>query len=68
MKAVYTFNDEQTGKIYVVLPKIREVRTALGSLVITYDNGDRHTFEVSDLKQTLDHLVLCLENYYQQKA
>ena len=66
MKAVYQFNDEHTGDIYIVLPKIREVQTALGSIVITYDNGDRKTFEVASLKQTLNHLIMSLDAYYQQ--
>jgi len=64
MKAVYQFSDEHTGDIYVVLPKIREIQTALGSIVITYDNGDRKTFEVSNLKQTLNHLIISLDAYY----
>jgi hypothetical protein len=64
MKVVYTFHDDHTGNIYVVIPKIREVQTALGSLVITFDNGDRRTFETGNLKQTLDELIGDIEAYY----
>jgi hypothetical protein len=64
MKAIYTFEDEHTGKVFVLIPKIREVQTALGSIVITYDNGDRKTFSVDNLKQSLEHLLLSIEAYY----
>ncbi len=64
MKAIYTFEDEHTGKVYVLIPKIREISTALGSIVITYDNGDKKTFDVPNLKQTMDHLLISIEAYY----
>jgi uncharacterized protein YrzB (UPF0473 family) len=64
VKAIYTFEDEHTGKIYVLLPKIREVATALGNIVITYDNGDRKSFDVANLRQTVEHLLQSIENYY----
>lgn len=64
MKAMYTFEDEHTGKVYVLIPKIREVQTALGSIVITYDNGDRKTFSVENMKQSLEHFLLSIEAYY----
>lgn len=64
MKAIYTFEDEHTGKIYVLIPKIREVATALGNIVITFDNGDKKSFDVSNLKQTMEHLIQSIEAYY----
>jgi hypothetical protein len=64
MRAIYTFEDEHTGKDYVLIPKIREVQTALGSIVVTFDNGDRKSFSVPNLKQTLDHFLLIIEAYY----
>jgi hypothetical protein len=64
MKAIYQFEDEHTGKEYILLPKIREVQTALGSIVVTFDNGDKKSFQVNNLKQTLDHLLLTIEAYY----
>jgi hypothetical protein len=67
MKAIYTFNDDHTGKVFVLIPKIREVQSALGSIVITFDNGDRKTFDVENLKQSMDHLVLSIEAYYADK-
>ena len=64
MKAIYTFEDEHTGKDYVIIPKIREVQTALGNIVITFDNGDKKTFSVDNLKQSLEHLILSIQAYY----
>lgn len=64
MKVVYTFHDDHTGKIHVVIPKIREVQTALGNLLITFDNGEKHTFETDNLKQTMDELLRDIEAYY----
>ncbi len=64
MRAIYTFEDEHTGKDYILIPKIREVQTALGSIVVTFDNGDRKSFSVPNLKQTLDHFLLIIEAYY----
>lgn len=64
MRAMYTFEDEHTGKVYVLIPKIREVHSALGNIVVTYDNGDRKTFSVENLKQSLEHLLLSIEAYY----
>jgi len=64
MKAIYTFEDEHTGRIYILLPKIREVATALGNIVITFDNGERKSFEVPNLKQTMEHLLQSIEAYY----
>lgn len=64
MKAIYTFEDEHTGKDFVIIPKIREIQTALGNIVITFDNGDKKTFSVDNLKQTLEHLILSIQAYY----
>jgi hypothetical protein len=64
MKAIYTFEDEHTGKIFVLLPKIREISTALGNIVVTYDNGDKKSFDVPNLKQSLEQLLLSIEEYY----
>ncbi|MFO7660716.1 MAG: hypothetical protein R6V77_07370 [Candidatus Cloacimonadaceae bacterium] len=64
MKAIYTFEDEHTGKDFVIISKIREVQTALGNIVITFDNGDKKTFFVDNLKQTLEHLILSIQAYY----
>ncbi len=64
MKAVYTFIDEHTGKDYVLLPKIREVQSALGAIVITFDNGDKKSFAVDNLKQELERLIITIDAYY----
>lgn len=64
MKAIYTFEDEHTGKDYVIIPKIREVQSALGNIVVTFDNGDKKTFSTDNLKQTMEHLILSIQAYY----
>jgi len=64
MKAIYRYNDEHIGRNYIVIPKIREAHTALGNVVITFDNGDRRTLDVADAAQTLEEIVEALEEYY----
>ena len=64
MKAIYTFEDEHTGYDYILIPKVREVQTALGSIVITFDNGDKKSFSVPNIKQTMEHLLNSIEAYY----
>lgn len=64
MKAIYTFEDEHTGNDYILIPKVREVQTALGSIVVTFDNGDKKSFSVPDMKQTLNNFLLSIEEYY----
>ena len=64
MKAIYAFEDEHTGKDYIVISKIREVQTALGSIVVTFDNGDKKSFSVTDLKSSLEHLLNSIEAYF----
>ena len=48
MKAIFTYDDEQLGKSYIVIPKIREISRVLGNVVITFDNGDKRTLAVDD--------------------
>jgi len=64
MKAIYVFEDEHTGKNYVIIPKIREVQTALGNIVVTFDNGDTKTFSTDNLKQSVEHFILTIQAYY----
>ncbi len=56
--------DEHLGNNYIVIPKIREAHTALGNVVITFDNGDRRTLDVADAARTLAEIVAALEEYY----
>ncbi len=68
MKAIYTFEDEHTGKDYILIPKIREVQTALGGIVVTFDNGDKKTFLAGNLKQELERFLLTIEAYYTDRS
>ena len=63
-KSILTYNDVHIGKSYIVIPKIREAHTALGNVIITFDNGDRRILDVDDAAQTLTEIALALEEYY----
>ncbi len=64
MKAIFTYEDEHTGKNYIVIPKIREIHKALGNLVITFDNGDRRTLDVSDVNSAMAEILKSIEDFY----
>jgi len=64
MKAIYTYNDEHLGKSYIVIPKIREISKVLGSVVITFDNGDKRTLAVDDPNAAIQQMLEAIENFY----
>ena len=64
MKAIYTYNDEHLGKSYIVIPKIREISKVLGSVVITFDNGDKRTLAVDDPDAAIQQMLEAIENFY----
>lgn len=63
MKAIYTYNDEHLGKSYIVIPKIREISKVLGSVVITFDNGDKRTLAVDDPNAAIQQMLEAIENF-----
>jgi len=64
MKAIFTYDDEHLGKSYIVIPKIREISKVLGSVVITFDNGDKRTLAVDDPNAAIQQMLEAIENFY----
>ncbi|HOR02487.1 MAG TPA: hypothetical protein P5170_04050 [Candidatus Syntrophosphaera sp.] len=64
MKAIFTYDDEQLGKSYIVIPKIREISRVLGNVVITFDNGDKRTLAVDDTQGAIQQMLEAIEKFY----
>ena len=64
MKAVFTYDDEQLGKSYIVIPKIREISKVLGNVVVTFDNGDKRTLDVDDAQTVIQLMLDVIEKFY----
>ncbi len=64
MSIIFTYQESNSGKIHIVIPKIREITKAMGNVIITFDNGDRKTLDVPDADTIIDHILEELENYY----
>ncbi len=64
MKSIFVYEDENLGKTYIVIPKIREIHNALGNVVITFDNGDKRALEVDDAKATIEQMLTVIEDFY----
>ncbi len=64
MKAVFTYDDEQLGKSYIVIPKIREISKVLGNVVLTFDNGDKRTLDVDDANAVIQQMLEVIERFY----
>ncbi len=64
MKTIFTFKDNHLGEIYIVIPKIREVCRGLGSVVITYDNGEKRNIETKNQTELMNEIVALIDQYY----
>ncbi len=64
MKSIYTYDDEQLGKSYIVIPKIRELSRVLGNVVLTFDNGDKRTLAVDDTQAAIQQMLDAIEKFY----
>ncbi len=64
MKAIFTYDDEQLGKSYLVIPKIREISSVLGNVVVTFDNGDKRTLAVDDTQAAVQQMLDAIEKFY----
>ncbi len=64
MKAIFTYDDEQLGKGYLVIPKIREISRVLGNVVVTFDNGDKRTLAVDDTQAAVQQMLNAIEKFY----
>ncbi len=57
MQSVFEYKDQELGKRYIVVSKIRELQMTLGELVITFDNGDQRMISVDNPREILDQLL-----------
>ncbi len=64
MKAIFTYDDEQLGKSYIVIPKIREISKVLGNVVLTFDNGDKRSLAVDDAHAAIQQMLEAIEEFY----
>lgn len=64
MKAIFVYDDEQLGKSYIVIPKIREISRVLGNVVVTFDNGDKRTLAVEDTQAAVQQMLDAIEKFY----
>jgi hypothetical protein len=64
VKSVFTYDDEDLGRSYLVIPKIREISKALGNVVVTFDNGDKKTLAVDDPKAVIESMLEVIEQFY----
>ena len=64
MKSIICHKDAHLGNVYFVIPKIREVSKGLGSVTITFDNGDKRNIESKDSEELMKEIVGLIEEYY----
>ena len=64
MKSVLSFKDAHLGNIYLVIPKIREISKGLGSVTVTFDNGDKRNIESKNSEELMKEIVGLVEKYY----
>ena len=67
MKSVLFFKEPHLGSIYIVIAKIREISKGLGSVTITFDNGDKRNIESSDSEKLMSEIVGQIEEFYLNK-
>ncbi len=64
MKSIIVVKDTSIGKIYVVVPKIRDVHKAFGNVIISFDNGEKLTVSVNDSDKLIDEILQSVEDFY----
>ncbi|MCL2063322.1 MAG: hypothetical protein FWG98_02985 [Candidatus Cloacimonetes bacterium] len=64
MNSTLSFKDQHLGNVYVVIPKIREVSKGLGSVTITFDNGDKRNIEHKKPDEMMLEIVNKIDEYY----
>ncbi|MDD2332524.1 MAG: hypothetical protein PHI68_07730 [Candidatus Cloacimonetes bacterium] len=64
MKSIFVYEDDHTGKHYFVIPHIREIHKVLGSVVITFANGDKRDLDVPNPNDTIAEMLASIEQYY----
>jgi membrane protease subunit (stomatin/prohibitin family) len=64
MKAIIDLSKFDDNTHFIIIPKIRELTIAMGSVVIVYDNGDRHTIDTLQARDVIAEITEAIENYY----
>ena len=64
MKAIFSFKDPHLGSVHIVLPKVREVSKGLGSVVITFDNGEKRNIEHKQPEELIKEIVTAIDAFY----
>jgi hypothetical protein len=67
MKAYLKLNDSELGNFYVMIPKIREISKGLGNVIITYDNGDKHSIFFNDCEKAMAEIAEQIDAFYQSQ-
>ena len=66
MEPILTYKDKLLGNVYIVIPKIREIAKGLGSITITFDNGDKRNIETDNPDELMKEIANQIENYYKR--
>jgi len=66
MKSIFTFKDPILGNIYIVIPKIREVSKGLGSVTITFDNGEKRNVECKNSDELMKEIATQIDDFYKK--
>jgi len=66
MKSILTYKDAHLGNISIVIPKIREIAKGLGSVTITFDNGDKRNIESNKPDELLIEISNQIQEYYEK--
>ncbi|MCB5250106.1 MAG: hypothetical protein RBS16_00930 [Candidatus Cloacimonadales bacterium] len=64
MNPLFSFKDSHLGEVYIVIPKIREVSRGLGSIIITFDNGEKRKVDTNNQTELLGQITEAINNYY----
>ena len=64
MTPILSFKDSHLGDTYVIIPKIREISKGFGSVIITFDNGEKRNIESKNPDDLLNEIVKKVANYY----
>ena len=64
MESILTYQDKLLGNVYIVIPKIREIAKGLGSVTITFDNGDKRNIDSDNPDELMKEIAEKIEKYY----
>ena len=64
MESILVYKDKLLGDVYIVIPKIREIAKGLGSVTITFDNGDKRNIDSEKPDDLMKEIANKIESYY----